>query len=56
MDRQFWPGAIVMVFLARIIATMVTRCGRSAWFVGVFLLMVNLILALTLSLMPPRAG
>ena len=55
MDLQFWPGAIVMVFLATLTASMVTNSGRSAWFVGVFLLMVWLIFALTLYLMPPRA-
>jgi Ca2+:H+ antiporter len=55
MDLQFWPGAIVMVFLATLTASMVTNSGRSAWFVGVFLLMVYLIFALTLYLMPPRA-
>jgi Ca2+:H+ antiporter len=55
MDLHFWPGAIVMVFVATLTATMVTNSGRSAWFVGAFLLMVYLIFALTLFLMPPRA-
>jgi Ca2+:H+ antiporter len=34
---------------------MVTNSGRSAWFVGVLLLMVYLAFAMTLYLLPPRA-
>jgi Ca2+:H+ antiporter len=33
-----------------------TNSGRSAWFVGVLVLMVYLIFALTLYLLPPVAG
>jgi Ca2+:H+ antiporter len=33
---------------------LVTNSGRSAWFVGVMLVMVYLIFAITLYLMPPR--
>ena len=55
MDLQFWPGAIVMVLLATLTVNLVTAGGRSAWFVGVPLLMVFLIFALTLYLLPPRA-
>ena len=33
---------------------LVTSSGRSAWFVGVLLLMVYLIFAMTLYLLPPR--
>jgi Ca2+:H+ antiporter len=54
MDLQFWPGAIVMVFIAAITAAMVTTTGRSAWFVGMFLLAVYLTFAMTLYLLPPR--
>jgi Ca2+:H+ antiporter len=32
----------------------VTNSGRSAWFVGVLVLMVYLIFAMTLYLLPPR--
>jgi Ca2+:H+ antiporter len=32
----------------------VTNSGRSAWFVGLFLLMVYLVFAMTLYLLPPR--
>ena len=55
MDLQFWPGAVVMILIATLTAALVTNSGRSAWFVGVLLLMVYLIFALTLYLLPPRA-
>ncbi|MGO4394005.1 calcium/proton exchanger [Variovorax sp. M-6] len=55
MDLQFWPGAVVMVIIATLTAVLVTNSGRSAWFVGVLILMVYLIFAMTLYLMPPRA-
>jgi Ca2+:H+ antiporter len=54
MDLQFWPGAVVMILIAAITASLVTNSGRSAWFVGVLLLMVYLIFAMTLYLLPPR--
>jgi len=54
MDLQFWPGAVVMMLVATLTASLVTNSGRSAWFVGVFLLMVYLIFAMTLFLLPPR--
>ena len=55
MDLQFWPGAVVMILIATLTAALVTNSGRSAWFVGVLLLMVYLIFAMTLYLLPPRA-
>jgi Ca2+:H+ antiporter len=55
MDLQFWPGAVVMVMIATLTATLVTNSGRSAWFVGVLALMVYLIFAITLYLLPPLA-
>jgi Ca2+:H+ antiporter len=55
MDLQFWPGAVVMVFIATLTAALVTNGGRSAWFLGVLLLMVYLVFAMTLYLLPPRA-
>ncbi len=55
MDLQFWPGAVVMMLIATITAALVTNSGKSAWFVGVLLLMVYLVFAMTLYLMPPRA-
>jgi Ca2+:H+ antiporter len=54
MSLQFWPGAVVMVLIATMTATLVTNSGRSSWFVGVLVLMVYLIFAMTLYLLPPR--
>jgi Ca2+:H+ antiporter len=54
MTLQFWPGAVVMMFIATMTAALVTNSGRSAWFVGVLLLMVYSIFAMTLYLLPPR--
>jgi Ca2+:H+ antiporter len=55
MDLQFWPGAVVMIVIAIFTASLVTNSGRSTWFVGVLLLMVYLIFAMTLYLLPPRS-
>ena len=54
MDLQFWPGAVGMMLIATITVSLVTNSGRSAWFVGVLLMMVYLIFAVTLYLLPPR--
>jgi Ca2+:H+ antiporter len=54
MDLQFWPGAVVMVFVATLIAAFITSSGRSAWFVGVLLLLVYAIFAITLYLLSPQ--
>lgn len=56
MDLQFWPGAIVMMLIATMTASLVTNSGRSAWFVGVLLVMVYLIFAMTLYMLPPRTA
>ena len=55
MDLQFWSGAVVMVLIATLTTSLVTNSGRSSWFVGVLVLMVYLIFAMTLYLLPPRA-
>jgi Ca2+:H+ antiporter len=55
MDLQFWPGAVVMILLATLTGCLVTNGGRSSWFVGVLLLTVYTIFAMTLYLLPPRA-
>jgi Ca2+:H+ antiporter len=55
MDLNFWPGAVAMMFIATLTASLVTNSGRSAWFVGVLVLMVYLIFAMTLYLLPPLA-
>lgn len=54
MDLEFWPGAVVMIFLAAMTVVLVTAGGHSTWFVGVLLLMVYVILAMTLYLLPPQ--
>jgi Ca2+:H+ antiporter len=55
MTLQFWPGAVVMMLIATMTASLVTNSGRSAWFVGALVLMVYLIFAMTLYVLPPRA-
>ena len=39
--------------IATMTASLVTNSGRSAWFVGVLILLVYLIFAMTLYLLPP---
>jgi len=56
MDLFFWPGAVMMMLIATMAAALVTSSGRSSWFVGVFVLMVYLVFAMTLYLLPPRAS
>lgn len=51
---QFWPGAMVMVCVATLTASLVTNSGRSAWFVGVRVLMVYPIFAMKLYLLRLR--
>ena len=53
MDLRFWTGAVVMMLIATFTASLVTNGGHSAWFVGVLVLMVYLIFAMTLYLLPP---
>lgn len=55
MDLQFWPGAVVMMLIATITASLVTNSGRSTWFAGVLVLTVYLIFAMTLYILPPQA-
>lgn len=55
MSLQFWPGAVVMILIATLTTSLLTTSGHSAWFVGVLVLMVYLIFALTLYLLPPQA-
>jgi Ca2+:H+ antiporter len=54
MDLQFWPGAVAMMLIATMTASLVTNSGRSAWFVGALVVIVYLIFAMTLYLLPPR--
>lgn len=53
MSLLFWPGAVVMMLVSTLTAFLTTSSGRSAWFVGVLLLMVYLIFAMALYLLPP---
>jgi Ca2+:H+ antiporter len=54
MDLQFWPGAVVMVLIATVVAAFINSNGRSAWFVGVLLMLVYAVFVITLYLLPPR--
>jgi Ca2+:H+ antiporter len=53
MNLQLWPGAVTMILIGTLTASFVTNSGRSAWFVGVLMLMVYVIFAMTLYLLPP---
>ena len=55
MDLRLWPGAVVMMLIAALTAALVTISGRSAWFIGVLVMMIYLIFAMTLYLLPPAA-
>jgi len=54
MSLEFWPGAVSMMLIATLTATLVTNSGRSAWFVGVLVLMVYMVFAMTLYVLPPQ--
>jgi Ca2+:H+ antiporter len=56
MDLRFWPGAVVMMLIAALSASLVTNSGRSAWFVGALLLTVYAIFAMTLYMLPPKVA
>ena len=53
MDLQFWPGAVKMVMIAAVTTAFVTNGGRSAWFIGVLLVFIYVIFAMTLYMVPP---
>lgn len=52
MDLGFGAGQVLMVFLSMITVSMVVSSGKSAWYLGVQLLAVYLVFAITLYLMP----
>jgi Ca2+:H+ antiporter len=54
MNLQFWPGAVAMILIATMTASLVSNTGRSTWFVGVLVVTVYLIFAMTLYLLPPQ--
>jgi Ca2+:H+ antiporter len=47
---------VAMMLIAAMTASLVTNSGRSAWFIGVLLLNVYLIFAMTLYLLPPKTN
>jgi Ca2+:H+ antiporter len=55
MDLQFWRGAVAMMLISTMTASLVTNAGRSAWFIGALVVTVYLTFALTLYLLPPQA-
>jgi Ca2+:H+ antiporter len=55
MDLQFWRGAVAMMLISTMTASLVTNSGRAAWFIGVLVVTVYLTFALALYLLPPRA-
>jgi Ca2+:H+ antiporter len=55
MDLQFWKGAVAMMLIATMTASMVTNTGRSAWFLGVLVVTVYVTFAMALYLLPPQA-
>jgi Ca2+:H+ antiporter len=55
MSLQFWPGAVAMMIIATMTASLVTNTGRSAWFVGALIVNVYLIFCITLYVLPPPA-
>lgn len=55
MDLQFWPGAVTMVMISAVVAAFITNSGRSAWFVGVLLIGIYIVFAMTLYVIPPGA-
>jgi len=55
MSLQFWQGAVAMMLISTMTASLVTNTGRSAWFVGVLVMTVYVIFAMTLYLLPPQS-
>ena len=56
MNLDFWRGAVVMMIIATITASLVTNAGRSAWFIGALVVIVYAIFAMTLYLLPPKVA
>jgi hypothetical protein len=53
MDLTFWRGAVVMVLVSTLTVLMATNSGRSAWYLGVLLLVVYATFAMALILASP---
>jgi Ca2+:H+ antiporter len=56
LDLSFWPGAVVAVLFSTLAIAFVTNSGRSAWYVGVLLLVLYATFAMTLYVLPPALG
>jgi Ca2+:H+ antiporter len=52
MDLSFSGGQLIAVFIAMLTAALVASSGRSAWYLGVQLIAVYLVFAITLYLLP----
>jgi Ca2+:H+ antiporter len=55
LTLEFWPGAVFMVLISTLTVFFVANSGRSAWYLGVLLLVVYVTFAMTLYLLPPPA-
>ena len=53
MTLQFWPGAVTMMIVATVAATLLSNGGRGAWYAGVMALALYAIFAFTLFVLPP---
>lgn len=53
MSLQFWPGAVIMIFIATLAAALMTATGHTAWFIGLLMLMIYAIFGTTLFILPP---
>ena len=56
MDLSFWPGVAAFTILSTLAVAFVASSGRSAWFIGVLLLVLYATFAMTLYLLPPGAA
>ncbi|EPE99641.1 calcium/proton exchanger [Rhizobium grahamii] len=53
MTLQFWQGAVTMMIVATLAATLLSNGGRGAWYAGVMALALYAIFAFTLFVLPP---
>jgi len=53
MTLQFWRGAVTMMVVATMAATLLSNGGRGAWYAGVMALALYAIFAFTLFVLPP---
>ncbi|NLS05065.1 calcium/proton exchanger [Rhizobium sp. P32RR-XVIII] len=53
MTLQFWRGAVTMMIVATMAATLLSNGGRGAWYAGVMALALYAIFAFTLFVLPP---